>query len=95
MGIGRGIMNDSKRKDDVLNRLKRIEGQIKGIRTMVEDDKYCTDILIQIAAARAALNKVSGIILEGHVKGCVSSAVMKGDNQVIDELIDTMVKFIK
>jgi CsoR family transcriptional regulator, copper-sensing transcriptional repressor len=88
-------MSYNNKKEDVVNRLKRIEGQIKGIKNMVEEDKYCTDILVQIAAARAALNKVSGIILEGHVKGCVKQAAIHDNDQVINELIDTMLKFIK
>lgn len=55
----------------IINRLRRIEGQVKGIQKMVEKDKVCGDILIQIAAARAALNKVGGIILEDHMKDCL------------------------
>lgn len=88
-------MSYTNNKDDLVNRLKRIEGQIKGIRNMVEEEKYCTDVLVQIAAARAALNKVSGIVLEGHVKGCVKQAIIQDNDEVINDLVSTMIKFIK
>ncbi|RKD28012.1 DNA-binding transcriptional regulator, FrmR family [Caminicella sporogenes DSM 14501] len=86
-----------KDKEVLLKRLKRIEGQVKGIQKMIEENRYCNDILIQIAAVRSAINKVGGLILENHLKGCVKSALAESDNgeEVIDELINTMVKFIK
>ncbi len=85
----------SKDKEAVLKRLKRIEGQVKGIYKMVDEDRYCNDILIQIAAVRSAINKVGGIVLENHLKGCVKEAIDNNQNDVIDELMDTMLKFIK
>jgi len=83
-------------KANLLQRLRRIEGQIKGIQRMIENEKYCADILIQIAAVRAALNKVGLIIFEDHTKGCVAEAIQTdcGDNK-INELIDVLSKFIK
>ena len=60
-------------KANLLTRLKRIEGQVRGISRMVEEDKYCVDILIQIAAVKAALNKVGLVLLEDHTRGCVSA----------------------
>ncbi|WIV10772.1 metal-sensitive transcriptional regulator [Proteiniborus sp. MB09-C3] len=82
--------------DNILKRLRRIEGQIKGIQRMVSEDKYCGDILIQIAAARAALNKVGGIILESHMKDCLKKHLeSKGEDEVLDNLIDTMIKYTK
>lgn len=82
--------------DNILKRLRRIEGQIKGIQRMVSEDKYCGDILIQIAAARAALNKVGGIILESHMKDCLKKHLeSKGEDEVLDNLIETMIKYTK
>lgn len=86
----------STEKDALLKRLKRIEGQVKGIQKMIEDDRYCNDILVQIAAVRSAMNKVGGIILENHLKGCIKNSLQNNpEDEVIDELINTMLKFIK
>lgn len=86
----------SDEKEVLLKRLRRIEGQVKGIQKMIEEERYCNDILIQIAAIRSAINKVGGIVLENHLKGCVKHNLINDDSdEVIDELIDTMVKFIK
>jgi DNA-binding FrmR family transcriptional regulator len=86
----------SENKANLLRRLRRIEGQIKGIQRMIENEKYCADILIQIAAVRAALNKVGLIIFEDHTRGCVTEAIQSdiGDKK-IHELIDVLSKFIK
>ncbi|HHY41992.1 MAG TPA: metal-sensitive transcriptional regulator [Thermoanaerobacterales bacterium] len=86
----------SENKVNLLRRLKKIEGQIKGIQRMIEKEKYCADILIQIAAVRAALNKVGLIIFEDHTKGCVVEAIQtdSGDEK-IDELVDVLHKFLK
>ncbi len=83
-------------KASVIKRLRRIEGQIKGIQKMVEEEKFCGDILIQVAAARAALNSVGGLILENYMKKCVKDYI-DGDNQDndIDKLVDIMVKYTK
>lgn len=82
--------------ENILKRLRRIEGQIKGIQRMVNEEKYCGDILIQIAAARAALNKVGGIILESHMKDCLKRHLeSKGEDETLDNLIDTMIKYTK
>lgn len=83
-------------KSNLLRRLKKIEGQVKGIHKMVENEKYCVDILIQIAAVRAALNKVGLIIFEDHTRGCVAQAMeTKNQDEKINELIATIEKFIK
>lgn len=86
-------------KDDLLNRLKRIEGQIKGIQKMIQDDKYCVDVLTQVAAAKAAINKVGGMLLKSHAMGCVKGAVLSDDkeksSEMIDELVDVVLKFMK
>lgn len=89
-------MNYNEKENKALvNRLKRIEGQVKGIQKMVENKKYCSDILIQITAARAALERVGGMILEEHVKTCIKAAVQENNDEKIDELIDIMLKYMK
>lgn len=83
-------------KANLLARLSRIEGQVRGISRMVEEDKYCVDILVQIAAAKAALNKVGLVLLEDHTRGCVSRAIQNSEgDQAIDELMDVIMRFIK
>ena len=80
----------------VLQRLKKVEGQVRGIQKMVENERYCVDILIQIAAVRAALDKVGLSILEKHTHGCVQKAIKSGDgDSAIDELMDVIKLFIK
>ncbi|WP_051033560.1 metal-sensitive transcriptional regulator [Acetivibrio cellulolyticus] len=83
-------------KEDILKRLRRIEGQIKGIHKMIEEDKQCVDILTQVAAVRAATNKVGGIILQRHSKTCLKNALDgESKEEVLDELVDTIQKFLK
>lgn len=86
-------------KEALMKRLKRIEGQVKGIQKMLDEERYCVDILVQISAIRSAINKVGTIILENHVKGCVSESIKQGDNEgtenMINELMDTINKFTK
>lgn len=83
-------------KDKLLIRLKRIEGQVRGVHKMIEEDRYCVDILIQLAAIRAAINKVGLSVLESHTRGCVANALRQnqGEKQ-IEELMDVLMKFIK
>lgn len=92
-------LSDNNDRDALVKRLKRIEGQVKGIQKMVEEERYCVDILVQISAIRSAINKVGSIILENHIKGCVANSI-KDDNielteQTIKELMDTINKFTK
>ena len=85
-------------KEALVKRLKRIEGQVKGIQNMVEEERYCVDILVQISAIRSAINKVGSIILENHIKGCVTNSIKSGDidsEHTIQELMDTINKFTK
>ena len=83
-------------KEAIIKRLKRIEGQVKGIQKMVEEERYCVDILTQISAIRSAINKVGSIILENHMKGCVSQSIKQGNSEeMIDELMKTIDKFVK
>ena len=87
--------SDLRRKKNLLSRLSRIEGQIRGISRMVEEDKYCVDVLNQISAVRSALNSVGQILLEGHVRGCVADAIKhdQGD-AAIDELMQVIKKYV-
>lgn len=83
-------------KKAVLNRLKRIEGQVRGIQKMVDSDRYCIDILVQISAIQAALKKVGFTISERHMKHCVTHALETGDGErAIEELLDVMKHFSK
>ena len=79
----------------LIHRLNRIEGQIRGIRGMVERDAYCTDILTQVAAASAALNGFSKVLLSNHIKTCVAQDIRNGKDETIDELVDTLQKLMK
>lgn len=83
-------------KTDLLKRLRRIEGQIKGIQRMIEKDENCTDVLVQIAAVRAAINKVGGLMLENYSKSCIKKATEdESQEDNVDELINTILKFMK
>lgn len=80
---------------DLLHRLNRIEGQVRGIRGMVEKDAYCTDILIQVAAVNAALNSFNKVLLANHIRGCVARDIREGKEETIDELVATLQKLMK
>ncbi|MEC5424872.1 metal-sensing transcriptional repressor [Virgibacillus sp. C22-A2] len=83
-------------KQALVNRLKRIEGQVRGIQKMVEEDRYCVDILVQISAINAALKKAGFSVAERHTKHCVSHAVKSGEGDAaIEELMDVMKQFSK
>lgn len=83
-------------RDAVIKRLRRIEGQIKGIQKMVHEEKFCGDILIQVTAARAALNSVGGLILENYMKICLTDYIDgEGELGDLDKLVDIMVKYTK
>ncbi len=87
-------MEDNKK--GIINRLRRIEGQIKGIEKMVEEEKFCGDVLIQISAAKSALNKVGGIILEKYTCECIKSKMQSSEpEEALDELIDIIIKYTK
>jgi DNA-binding FrmR family transcriptional regulator len=79
----------------LINRLSRIEGQIRGIRNMVEKDAYCPDIMVQAAAAKAALDSFNKALLGTHIRTCVADDIRAGRDEVIDELLDTLQKLMK
>ena len=79
----------------LIHRLNRIEGQIRGIRGMVERSAYCTDILAQVAAANAALNAFSKELLSEHIRTCVTRDIREGKDETVEELLDTLQKLMK
>lgn len=88
--------SQGKDKAALLLRLRRLEGQVRGIQRMVEEDKYCVDILNQIAAVRSALDRVGLILLENHTRGCVARAIKNDEEEsAISELTDLMKRFVK
>ncbi|CAG7649741.1 Copper-sensing transcriptional repressor CsoR [Paenibacillus solanacearum] len=87
--------HSDKMKSNLVSRLNRIEGQIRGVKGMIEKDTYCDDVLNQIAAIQSALNSVGKLLLEGHMKSCVIDRIQSGDREVIDELLITVNKLMK
>lgn len=82
-------------KNSLNTRLNRIEGQIRGVKGMIERDTYCDDVLNQLAAIQAALNGVGKLLLEGHMKSCIVERIEAGEHEVIDELLITVKKLMK
>lgn len=76
-------------------RLNRVEGQIRGIKRMIEEDTYCDEVITQLSAAQSALNSVAKLLLEGHLKGCVADRLAEGDDEVLDELLVTVQKLMR
>lgn len=79
----------------LINRLSRIEGQIRGIKKMVEEDAYCPDILIQVSAANAALNSFNKELLSQHIRTCVTDDIREGRDETVDELVTVLQKLMK
>ena len=86
---------DEKEKKDLMNRLKRIEGQVRGVEGMLEDDAYCTDILMQVSAITSALNSFNKVLLANHMRSCVADNIREGNDEIIDELVVTLQKLMK
>lgn len=84
-----------KAQKSILNRLNRIEGQIRGIKNMIEKNTYCDDIINQIEASRSALHSVQIILLESHIKNCVVDQLKHGDTDVVEEVLKTIRKLTK
>lgn len=79
----------------LMNRLNRIEGQIRGIKGMIEKDAYCTDIINQVAAATAALNSFNKVLLSNHIKTCVTDDIKAGKTDTVDDLLNTLQKLMR
>lgn len=89
-------MIDAMTKEDALKRLKRIEGQIKGIQKMVDEERYCIDIINQITAVHNALDSVALRVMKRHIESCVTDAIKSADGKTkVNELMDTVERFIR
>ncbi len=85
---------DQKLKSGLITRLNRIEGQIRGVKGMIEKDCYCDDVLQQLSAVQSALNAVGKMVLRDHIHGCVADRLRAGDEGIIDELVATIGKML-
>lgn len=92
---GKTKTRDEKEYKDLMNRLRRIEGQVRGIQSMLEKDAYCADILTQVAAVNAALNSFNKVLLANHVRTCVADNIRNGHDEIIDELVTLLQKLMK
>ena len=88
-------VRDEKEYKDLIHRLSRIEGQVRGIREMVESDRYCVDILTQVSAIQSALNSFNKVLLSSHIKSCVVEDIRQGKEGAVDELCKTIQKLMK
>ena len=88
-------LRSEKVKKDLIARLNRIEGQVRGIKGMVEKDVYCDDVLNQVSAVHSAMNSVSRLILNNHMKSCLVTRIQAGELDVVDELLYTIEKMLK
>ena len=79
----------------LINRLSRIEGQVRGVKKMVENDAYCVDILTQVSAIQAALNSFNKELLANHIRTCVMDDIRNGNDEIVDELVQTLQKLMK
>ena len=94
-GMDKTTLRQPEEKKKLLNRLKRIEGQVRGIQAMVENNAYCNDILMQSAAVNAAMNAFNRELLASHIRTCVVRDIRQGDDAIIDELVTTLQKLMK
>lgn len=90
----RKTVREEKLRSALLRRLNCVEGQIRGIKGLVEKDAYCDDVLTQIAAARSALTSISKIVLENHIHGCLVEKIRMGDDEVVKELLQTISRLL-
>lgn len=86
---------ETKEYTDLINRLSRIEGQVRGIKKMVEEERYCVDILTQVSAVQSALNAFNKVLLTSHIKSCVVRDIKNGQEEAVEELCATLQKLMK
>ena len=86
---------DEDEKQALINRLRRIEGQVRGVQGMIERDAYCVDILTQVQAVSSALTSFSTALLESHLRTCVRDDILDGRDEVLDELVDVISRLVK
>ena len=95
LNCGKHKERSEKEYRDLINRLSRIEGQIRGVKGMLEKDAYCTDILIQVSAITAALNSFNKVLIANHMKTCVAQDIRDGKEESLDELVNIVQKLMK
>ena len=88
-------LRGDKERRDLMNRLKRIEGQVRGLQRMLEEDAYCPDILTQASAVSSAINSFCRVLLTSHLRTCVAEDIRAGHDEAVDELADTLQKLMK
>lgn len=88
-------IRDENEKRDLMNRLKRIEGQVRGLQRMLDEDAYCPEILTQASAVNSAVNSFCRVLLANHMRTCVSEDIRAGRDEAVDELMDTLQKLMK
>ena len=88
-------VRDEKERRDLMNRLRRIEGQVRGLQRMLDEDAYCPDILTQASAVNSALNSFCRTLLANHLRTCVSADIRAGREETVDELMETLKKLMK
>lgn len=91
----RQTVRDDELKQSLLSRMKRIEGQVKGVTRMIEQDVYCDNVLHQVSAIRAALDALGKLVLEDHLRGCLVDRIQAGEIEVVDELMVTVKALLK
>lgn len=92
---GKKKQRTDKEYKDLQNRLSRIEGQVRGVKNMLDKNAYCVDILTQVAAITAALNSFNKVLMADHIRSCVAEDIRAGNDEVIDELVETLQKLMK
>ena len=88
-------VRDEAEKKDMIHRLSRIEGQVRGIRRMMEEDAYCPDVLTQVSAVSSAMASFSKVLLASHIRSCVVEEIRNGNDETIDELVCTLQKLMR
>ena len=88
-------MRGENERRDLMNRLKRIEGQVRGLQRMLEEDAYCPDVLTQASAVNSAINSFCRVLLTNHLRTCVAEDIRAGHNEAVDELAETLQKLMK
>lgn len=94
-GTPRKKVRERSEKEAMLQRLSRIEGQVRGVRKMVEESAYCTDVLTQVSAIQAALNAFNRELISSHIRSCVVNDIRNNDLESIDDLVNTLQKLMK
>ena len=88
-------IRDENERHDLMNRLKRIEGQVRGLQRMLEEDAWCPEILTQASAVNSAVNSFCRVLLANHIRTCVSDDIRSGRDEAVDELMETLQKLMK